>query len=365
MPRILTVDDSAAIRSIVSKQVKVLGFEVTQAKDGVEGLEELAAGSYDMVLLDVTMPNLDGPGMLEKMRAGGDRTPVVMLTSESKKGIIASVMKLGIDDYILKPFKPDELRAKILKTLKLEAAPAATGEAAPAASGGSGGGDLLCIDDMPNVHKKLQSFLPETLSFTGATTSAEAIQACKGGEFKVILLDTVIPGVDSAVLMQQLRALQPGAKVVALALRSAGESAGQGYDGLLGKPFNSESVEDFMMQHFQSQDALTCEDNRAVASAFHGSEDGLKRYFQRLEQLMSEFVGKAADACHDEVIFDMRAVPAQPKEAPALVMAVDKQAKNFGMRLTLVGTREVQSVLSGIAETAALPFRTSLEAVGC
>jgi len=218
---------------------------------------------------------------------------------------------------------------------------------------------------MANVHKKLQSFLPESLSFTGATSSAEAIQACKGGEFKVILLDTVIPGVDSAVLMQQLRALQPGAKVVALALRSAGESAGQGYDGLLGKPFNSESVEDFLMQHFQSQDALTCEENRAIASAFHGSEDGLKRYFQRLEQLMSEFVGKAADACHDEVIFDMRAVPAQPKEAPALVMAVDKQAKNFGMRLTLVGTPEVQSVLSGIAETAAVPFHTSLEAVGC
>lgn len=365
MPIILTVDDSAAIRSIVSKQVKVLGFEVDQAKDGVEGLEKLAAGSYDMVLLDVTMPNLDGPGMLEKMRAGGDRTPVVMLTSESKKGIIASVMKLGIDDYILKPFKPDELRAKILKTLKLEAAPAATSAESPAASGGASGGDLLCIDDMPNVHKKLQSFLPDQLSFTGATSSAEAIQACKGGAFKVILLDTVIPGVDSAVLMQQLRALQPGAKVVALALRSAGESAGQGYDGLLGKPFNSESVEDFMMQHFQSQDALTCEENRAVASPFHGSEDGLKRYFQRLEQLMAEFVGKAADACHDEVVFDMRAVPAQPKEAPALVMAIDKQVKNFGMRLTLVGTPEIQGVLSGIAETAALPFHTSLEAVGC
>jgi DNA-binding response OmpR family regulator len=66
------------------------------------------------------MPVLDGPGMLARMREAGNKTPVLMLTSESKRSIVAQLMKLGIDDYILKPFKNDELKRKILKSLKME-----------------------------------------------------------------------------------------------------------------------------------------------------------------------------------------------------------------------------------------------------
>lgn len=117
MTRILTVDDSRAIRSIVSRQVADMGFDLDEAEDGEQGLLRLAELSYDLVILDVTMPVLDGPGMLRKMRERGDTTAVLMLTSESKRSIIADCMKLGIEDYILKPFKPEELRAKVTKIL--------------------------------------------------------------------------------------------------------------------------------------------------------------------------------------------------------------------------------------------------------
>ena len=118
MPIVLTVDDSRAVRTIVSKQVKDLGFEVAEAEDGVQGLVKLDECQYDLVILDVTMPNMDGPTMLGKMRDAGNTTPVIMLTSESKRSIIAGAMKSGITDYILKPFKPEELRAKILTVLQ-------------------------------------------------------------------------------------------------------------------------------------------------------------------------------------------------------------------------------------------------------
>ena len=68
MPTILTVDDSRAVRTIVSKQVKDLGFEVVEAEDGIQGLAKLAECQFDLVILDVTMPNMDGPTMLGKMR---------------------------------------------------------------------------------------------------------------------------------------------------------------------------------------------------------------------------------------------------------------------------------------------------------
>jgi len=118
MPVILTVDDSRAVRSIVGKQVKGLGFEVIEAQDGTQGLEQLAATHVDLVLLDVNMPEMDGPTMLKKMRERGDQTPVIMLTSESERSIVMGAMVLGISDYILKPFKPDELKDKMLSVLQ-------------------------------------------------------------------------------------------------------------------------------------------------------------------------------------------------------------------------------------------------------
>jgi two-component system, cell cycle response regulator len=120
MPAILTVDDSRAVRNLIGKQVRALGFDVLEAEDGVQGLEALARTRVDLVLLDVTMPNMDGPSMLRKMRENGDQTPVIMLTSESSHDTVAGSILLGISDYILKPFKPEELREKMLTVLRAE-----------------------------------------------------------------------------------------------------------------------------------------------------------------------------------------------------------------------------------------------------
>jgi DNA-binding response OmpR family regulator len=120
MPAILTVDDSRAVRNLIGKQVRALGFDVLEAEYGVQGLEALARTRVDLVLLDVTMPNMDGPSMLRKMRENGDQTPVIMLTSESSHDTVAGSILLGISDYILKPFKPEELREKMLTVLRAE-----------------------------------------------------------------------------------------------------------------------------------------------------------------------------------------------------------------------------------------------------
>src|SRR5262249_39205128 len=94
MPRILTIDDSSTIRSIITKQMSELGFEVDHAEDGQQGLAKLEEVTVDLILLDVTMPVMDGPTMLAALRERGDRTPVIMLTSESKRSIVAGAIKL-------------------------------------------------------------------------------------------------------------------------------------------------------------------------------------------------------------------------------------------------------------------------------
>ncbi|HET6412267.1 MAG TPA: response regulator [Anaeromyxobacter sp.] len=379
MPAILTVDDSRAVRTIVGKQVKELGFEVLEAEDGVQGLEQLAQAQVDLVLLDVTMPNMDGPTMLQKMREGGNGTPVIMLTSESKRSIVAGAMKVGISDYILKPFKPEELRQKVLSVLQGESgavieAPLPGGgvplAAEPGEAASPAGGrfvDIAVVDDMENVHKKLRSMLPGHLSMNAFTSAQAALAACRERVYRVVLIDTEIPDVNSAVLAQQVRVLQPPAALVALTLRSSNdvsrEVREQGFDDVLLKPFRPEVVDDFLLRYFDNQEFLQVEDNVLKVAPFVGKADRIDRFYGRLNGQFTGALEKVAAACYDEVVLDLGAPPLEGDRLPKFVVAVFEKSKEFGMSLSLVGPAEVHKILGGYTETKDLKvFATVKEA---
>jgi two-component system cell cycle response regulator len=376
MPRIMTIDDSSTIRSIITKQMADLGFEVDHAEDGQQGLAKLEEISVDLILLDVTMPVMDGPTMLAALRERGDQTPVIMLTSESKRSIVAGAVKLGIEDYILKPFKPDELRGKVMKALKLDASSGGGGPVAsnpsvasssPAASSGAATSrqfiDVLVVDDMENVHKTLRGVLPQHVSMNGCVSAREALQMCQERVYRVVIIDLVIPDVNSVALMNQMRALQPHAVMVALALRSAGEAAGdvkgQGFNDVIYKPFESAAIEDFLSKHFEVDDVLSIDGNVLACAAFSGKEDKVDRYFSRLRTLCHESLEKLASACYEETIFDLSAVPLRNDKIVRLLMDSDKEAKKLGIALRLVGTPEIKKVLGAVMETSTMPFFAS------
>lgn len=118
MPTILAVDDSRAVRTLLRREVKDLGVEVVEAEDGLQALERLRTSRIDLVLLDVTMPRMDGVEALRAMRETGNKTPVIMLTSESSTSVVDRVLGLGVSDYVLKPFKPDTLKEKVQQVLR-------------------------------------------------------------------------------------------------------------------------------------------------------------------------------------------------------------------------------------------------------
>jgi DNA-binding response OmpR family regulator/anti-anti-sigma regulatory factor len=379
MPRILTIDDSSTIRSIITKQMVDLGFEVDHAEDGQQGLAKLEEISVDLILLDVTMPVMDGPTMLAALRERGDRTPVIMLTSESKRSIVSGAVKLGIEDYILKPFKPDELRGKVMKALKLDGSGAAAAGpvaanasvASPSSPAGSAAGgstrqfiDILVVDDMENVHKKLRTFLPAHVSLNGCVSAREALQMCQERVYRVVVVDLVIPDVNSVALMNQMRALQPHAVMVALALRSAGDPSaevkGQGFSDVVYKPFEPAAIEDFLSKHFEVDDILSVDGNVLACAAFSGKEDKLDRYFTRLRTLTHESLEKLASACYDDSIMNLSAVPLRNDKIVRLLMDSDKEAKKLGISLRLVGTPEIKKVLGAVMETSTMPFFATL-----
>ena len=382
MPTVLTVDDSRAVRTIVSKQVKDLGFDVVEAEDGVQGLAKLAEGGFDLVILDVTMPNMDGPAMLGRMRDSGNDTPVIMLTSESKRSIIAGAMKSGITDYILKPFKPEELRNKILSVLQggsdaenvvAGTSPGGTSSAGvaqgtpPAREGGARQFvDILLVDDMENVHKRLRGLLPAHITLSGFTSAQSALASAREKVYRVVVLDTEIPDVNSAVLAQQVKVLQPHAAFVALALRTAGadpakELKEQGFNDVLYKPFTQDHVDDFLVQYFDNQEFLTAEDNLLRVAPFVGKPERLDRYFSRVAQLFPTVLNKVAAACYEEVIVDLAKVPNQGDRLPKLLVSVAGQAKEVGMGVSVIGTPEIQKVLASFEETRAIRYFGTLQ----
>ncbi len=112
---ILVVDDSAFSRLLLQRRLAELGYtRVATAEDGLQGLAAMEAGGHDVVLLDIEMPNLDGIGVLERLRAAGrTEPPVIVISALSELSAVVRCIELGAEDYLPKSFEPPLLRARL------------------------------------------------------------------------------------------------------------------------------------------------------------------------------------------------------------------------------------------------------------
>jgi two-component system, OmpR family, response regulator MprA len=118
MTRLLVVDDDPALSRTLRRALAVEGYAVDCAGDGIEALDRLGEGEYDAVVLDVSMPRLDGLQVCRRLRARRDRTPVLMLTARDEVRDRVSGLDAGADDYLVKPFALDELNARLRALLR-------------------------------------------------------------------------------------------------------------------------------------------------------------------------------------------------------------------------------------------------------
>jgi two-component system chemotaxis response regulator CheY len=115
--RILTVDDSRTMRDMLRMALTKVGFHVTEAVDGVHGLEVLGEANADVIITDINMPRLDGFGFIEAVRddQAHRATPILVLTTESDPAKKARAREAGATGWIVKPFHPDKLVDAIRK----------------------------------------------------------------------------------------------------------------------------------------------------------------------------------------------------------------------------------------------------------
>ncbi|HLF14508.1 MAG TPA: response regulator [Bacteroidota bacterium] len=107
--RILCVDDEAAIRSLLKSQLEQEGYDVDLAEDGDVAIEKLGKTAFDVVLLDIRMPNVGGIDVLRHIRESGVKSRVIMLTAVDDLTIAMESVRLGAGDYLTKPFDTEDL----------------------------------------------------------------------------------------------------------------------------------------------------------------------------------------------------------------------------------------------------------------
>jgi DNA-binding response OmpR family regulator len=119
---VLVIEDEAKVVDFIAKGLAEEGYTVTAAYNGKQGLDLLKAHKYDIVLLDLMIPEIDGLKVLRNMRAWGINTPVLIITAKSSKEDVVRGLDTGSDDYLTKPFSFEELLARIRALLRRSAA---------------------------------------------------------------------------------------------------------------------------------------------------------------------------------------------------------------------------------------------------
>ena len=127
MATVLIVDDDTKLLKMLQRTLLYEGFRVLSAANGNEALAEVQAHRPDVIILDWMMPRLDGLGVLTRLRAAGDRTLVLMLTARDAVESRVEGLESGADDYLVKPFAPAELLARIHALLRRSAVVAGQG----------------------------------------------------------------------------------------------------------------------------------------------------------------------------------------------------------------------------------------------
>ena len=118
MTKILVVDDEQRIREMIRKYAEYEGFAVDEACDGLEAVEKAMKENYDLIVMDIMMPNLDGFSACREIRKTHENIPVILLSALGEEYDKIHGFDLGVDDYVVKPFSPKELMMRIHAILK-------------------------------------------------------------------------------------------------------------------------------------------------------------------------------------------------------------------------------------------------------
>jgi len=242
--KILTVDDSKTIRMVIAKAFQPYDCVIVEGTNGVEGLAAASREKPDLIILDITMPLMDGVETLTKLK--GDPSlkniPVIMLTAESGRENVLKIAKLGVRDYIVKPFQDEALLEKAGRIVQLKAR-AQEKKAKTIDDAVS----ILVVEDKPAIVQQITDGLKNLpWQVTGKETIADATAAVNQAAPDIILVSLSLPNDEGFNLFQQLRsgAVSRGIPVFGMCIKTDSDRFARaeklGFTAVVTKPLDLE-----------------------------------------------------------------------------------------------------------------------------
>lgn len=307
MPRILHIDDQKLARIALQSALDPFGFEIEQADGGVEGLRKALSGRWDLILLDVEMPEMDGPTVLRLIRARDPRTPIALVTSVSSTAVLTATIRLGATSYFPKSLPPPQLRAAIAKLLKVD----------PPRQDAPGPRVLVRAADEA-LARALGARLPAHVQLFTESEVEPLLEACVRRSPGLVLFDARVQTDGLLAAAAAVRALAPTAGI--FLVRDDAPPGGTGFekdpiDGAVTADVDPVLGYELLYLNFL-RPLVFVADGTARAATFQGDRAYHDAYFRSLGR---QLLLRASRAGAGETLrIDLRAVPDSPALVPLI-----------------------------------------------
>jgi len=364
--KVLTVDDSKTVRIIVKKAFKAFDCEILEAGNGVEGLAIAAKETPDLILLDVTMPVMDGVEMLTKLKSDPalKGIPVVMLTAEGGRDNVLKIAKIGVRDYLVKPFKEEVLLEKCGRVIDLKPlteAPSKTKSIFDPA-------DILVVEDKPAIVQQIQDGLKHTpWKVRGVSTQGEAIDQCSRTVPDVVVVSLSLPDESAFTLFRLIRTNMKTKYTPVFALVVKTETIQQqqaqtlGFSAIITKPIDTGELETKIAKAMNldtSQRYYAMEqDCLVIRLPENCSQAVLAEAANYLKPKFSE----AVDSGFNKVIIDIHQIRSLHMGVIKLLFQAMQTCRDLGMNFGLVANAHIIAECKGFEDTRGWTFYESLE----
>ena len=364
--KILTVDDSKTVRIIVRKAFKPYDCEILEGSNGVEGLAIAAKDTPDLILLDVTMPVMDGVEMLTKLKADPllKSIPVIMLTAEGGRDNVLKIAKIGVRDYLVKPFKEDALIEKAGRVIDLKPLSAQPSKAKSI----SDSADILIVEDKPVIIQQIQDGLRHTpWKIHGVSSQGEAIDFCAKIPPDLMLMSLSLHEEAAFTLFRVMRTNVKTKYTPSFALVVKTESLQQqqaqnvGFSAIITKPIDLAELETKMCKAM----------NLDTSQRYFTLEPGFLT--MRLPEICSQSViaevgnyikpkcAEAVDAGHTRMVIDIHELKTLHMGVIKLLFQAMQICRELTLQFALVGNANIITECKGFEDTRNWSFYESTE----
>jgi two-component system cell cycle response regulator len=364
--KILTVDDSKTVRIIVKKAFKPYDCEILEAGNGVEGLAVAAKEMPDIILLDITMPVMDGVEMLTKLKADPQLKgiPVIMLTAEGGRDHVLKIAKIGVRDYLVKPFKEDILIEKVGRVIELKPLSDAPAKARsifdPA--------EILVVEDKPAIVQQVQDGLKHTpWKIHGVSTQGEAIDFCTKTPPDLIMISLSLPE-DAAFTLFRLIRTNVKTKytpVFGLVVKTETGSQQQaqtvGFTTVITKPIDLAELESKVAKAMNLDTSQRYFSIDGEVLVMRLPENCSQANIAEVTTYLKPKLAEAVDAGHNKAVIDVHQLKSLHMGVIKLLMLAMQTSRELGVQYALVGNSAIISECKGFEDTKNWSFFDTLD----